>query len=79
MVMMQGQELKDLMERMQSLIYLTGCFVMMNIIDGEVEALEIAVTTVVTPTTITATATAAATSIKLLVLNYISLILFNLF
>ena len=62
---------------MQRLIYLTECFVMMtNIIDGEVEALEILVTTLITPTTIT---TATATSIKLLILFYISLIIFNLF
>lgn len=76
---MQGQELKDLLERMLSSIYLAGCFVMMNIIDGEVEALEILVTAVVIPTTITTTAAAAATSIKVLILNYISFILFNLF
>ena len=77
--MMQEQELKDLVvERMQRLIYLTECFVMMtNIIDGEVEALEILVTTLITPTTITTATT--ATSIKLLILYYISLIIFNLF
>ena len=75
--MMQGQGLKDLVGRMLSLVYLAGYFVMINIIDGEVEALEILVTTVVIPTTITTTA-AAATSIKVLIVNYISLILFNL-
>lgn len=75
--MMQGLGLKDLVGRMLSLVYLAGYFVMINIIDGEVEALEILVTTVVIPTTITTTAAAAATSIKVLIVNYISLILFN--
>lgn len=46
---------------------------MMDIIDGEGEVLEIPVTSIITLTT----AAAAATSIKPLILYYISLILFN--